>query len=336
MAIGKEKYAGEYGLVLVTPWQTVSLWAEHLGAADYAASTVKRYSGAVRQFLTWYKKQERRPIELTDLTPIAMMGYRQAIQQSRTTATTNLHVAALRAWGSWLADQRFVDADPADRLKSVGHVKADAPVSLSDKELNALLRAARASRYGQRNYAICQLLLQTGMRLGECQALRWQDIKYSERKGSVLIRAGKGNKARSIPLNGSARAALAEYAAGQLGCSAETKEVARAWADLSLEEKQRPLWLSQKGTKLSASAIGRMFATLVNDCATRGLMPSDTTPHSLRHSFAHRYLEQNPGDLVGLARILGHENLETTRVYLRLSVDDLAQRMEQMSINAFG
>ena len=209
-------------------------------------------------------------------------------------------------------------------------------MSLSDRELNALLRAARASRYGQRNYAICQLLLQTGMRLGECQALRWQDIEYTERKGSVLIRAGKGNKARSVPLNGSARAALAEYAARQLGCSAEAKAVAKTWAGLAQEQKQQPLWLSQKGEKLSASAMGRMFATLVNDCAARGLMPADTTPHSLRHSFAHRYLERNPGDLIGLARILGHESLETTRVYLRLTVDDLAQRMEQMSINAYG
>lgn len=79
-----------------------------------------------------------------------------------------------------------------------------------------------------------------------------------------------------------------------------------------------------------------MFATLANDCAVRGLLSAVATSHSLRHSFAHRYLEQNSGDLVGLARILDHESLETTRVYLRLSADDLAQRMEQMSINAFG
>jgi site-specific recombinase XerD len=310
------------------------LWAQHLGEADYAAATVKRYCGVVHQFLAWYEKQERRPIELADLTPIAMMGYRQTIQQNRTTATTNLHVAALRTWGNWLADQRFLVADPAERLKSVGQVKADAPVSLSDKELNALLRAARASRYGQRNYAICQLLLQTGMRLGECQALRWQDIEFNERKGSVLIRAGKGNKARSVPLNGSPRTAQVDYAARQLGCSADAKAVAKTWASLSQVQKQQPLWLSQKGKKLSASAIGRMFAALVNDCAARGLMPAATTPHLLRHSFAHRYLKQNQGDLIGLARILGHEIPETTRVYLRLTADDLAQRMEQMSINA--
>ncbi len=88
--------------------------------------------------------------------------------------------------------------------------------------------------------------------------------------------------------------------------------------------------LSQKGKKLSASATGRMFATLVNDCAARNLVSADT------HTFAHRYLDQNPGDLIGLARILGHESLETTKINLRLTADDLAQRVERMLIKAYG
>ena len=66
-----------------------------------------------------------------------------------------------------------------------------------------------------------------------------------------------------------------------------------------------------------------------------GLVSAETTPNALRHTFARRYLDQNPGDLIGLARILGHESLETTKVYLRPTSDDLAQRMEQMSINAY-
>lgn len=62
----------------MTPLQTVTLWAQYLHTADYATATVKRYCGAVRQFLVWYEKQEQRPIEYSDLTPIALMGYRQA------------------------------------------------------------------------------------------------------------------------------------------------------------------------------------------------------------------------------------------------------------------
>ena len=79
----------------------------------------------------------------------------------------------------------------------------------------------------------------------------------------------------------------------------------------------------------------RMFITLVADCAARNLVSPDITPHALRHTFAHRYLDRHPGDLIGLARLLGHESLETTKVYLRLTTEDLAQRIEQIPINAY-
>jgi site-specific recombinase XerD len=319
----------------VTPVETLPAWSQYLQAADHAPATIKRYVSAVGGFLAWHREQEQRPTEFADLTPIALMGYRHTLQQSRATATTNLHVAALRSWSQWLTERDFLDENSADRLKTVGHVKPDAPVSLSDKAVNALLRAARSSRHGKRNYAICQMLLQTGMRIGECQSLRWHDIDYKERKGAVLIWAGKGNKARAVPLNGSARSALAGYVAQMLGCDADSKAVASAWANIAQERQQQPLWVSQKGHALSASAIWRMFTALVADCAARNLIPRTTTPHALRHTFAHRYLDQHPGDLIGLARILGHESLETTKVYLRLTADDLAQRMEKIAINAY-
>ena len=111
----------------------------------------------------------------------------------------------------------------------MGRVEQDAPEPLSNNAVNALLRAARRGRNGQRDHAILQMLLQTGMRLGECQALRWGDIAFGERKGTVLIRAGKGNKARTIPLNKSVRTALVEYAAPLLTCEVTAAEVATGW-----------------------------------------------------------------------------------------------------------
>ena len=79
-------------------------WLEDLRRADYAATTVARYASAVRGFLSWHEREERCPPELNDLTPIALVGYRSALQQNRAASTTNVHVVALRAWSQWLTE----------------------------------------------------------------------------------------------------------------------------------------------------------------------------------------------------------------------------------------
>ena len=55
-------------------------------------------------------------------------------------------------------------------------------------------------------------------------------------------------------------------------------------------------------------------------------------PHALRHTFATRYLNANPDDLRGLARLLGHSSLDTVMIYTEPSLDDLTQRMERVEI----
>ena len=58
-----------------------------------------------------------------------------------------------------------------------------------------------------------------------------------------------------------------------------------------------------------------------------GIQP--VNPHSLRHTFATRYLNVNPDDLRGLARLLGHKSLDTVMIYTEPSMHDLSMRMER-------
>ena len=55
-------------------------------------------------------------------------------------------------------------------------------------------------------------------------------------------------------------------------------------------------------------------------------------PHALRHTFATRYLNDNPDDLRRLARLLGHASLNTVMVYTEPKLDELTQRMERVEI----
>jgi site-specific recombinase XerD len=204
------------------------LWQQHV-AGERAPLTLRRYGGALRQFLEWYAEQEGRPLVLADLHPITLAGYRGALQHTVATSTVNTHVCALRAWGAWLHSHGYVSTNPAARLKLVGRQEPMAPRALSPAQVNALLRAAQRTRYPARNTAILQMLVQTGLRIGECAALCWGDLAVGEKRGQVRVRSGKGNKARTVPLNDSARQALAEYAAPLLNVEPTVKAVAAAW-----------------------------------------------------------------------------------------------------------
>ena len=304
-------------------------------AAERAATTCRRYVGVIHQFLDWYAAQEHRPLTLRHLTPITLVGYRNALQQRAKTNTVNIHVSALRAWGDWLSQQGVLTGNPAARLKVVGRQEPLAPKALKDSEVNALLRAAEHSRHPARDTAIVQLLLQTGMRIGECAALHWEDITFGEKHGAVLIRAGKGNKARSVPLNASARQALATYVAPVLQVEPTLKAVARAWTRYRQPGAVTPFWESQKGGALSVSAMERVIAGLVRDGAARHLIPATARAHTLRHTFAARYLATHAHDLVGLAALLGHSSLNTTRIYVQPTAEQLADRVERIDLNAY-
>ena len=116
------------------------------------------------------------------------------------------------------------------------------------------------------------------------------------------------------------------------GVESTVKAVA---AVLTQQRAADPLWQSQKGGALSSRTISEVVEGLVAVCAQRDLVPRETTPHSLRHTFATNYLKDHLGDLVGLSALLGHTNLETTRSYVQPTADDLAKRVKQTRLNAY-
>ncbi len=315
----------------------LELWLADLRANDLASGTVRRYKSAIESFFAWYEQEEQRRLTLEQLSPITLIGYRNFLQrtQKRATSTVNGHISALRAWCAWLTIERYLETNPAKRIKLVGRQEASSREGLEPTQVNALLRQAQTSREGVRNYAILQVLLQTGVRLDECSHLNLEDIEFGERSGRVTIRHGKGNKARTVPLNASARQALAEYVAPRFACDPTIKAVALAWPRSKSNTKPSLLWLSQKGGHLTTSAMRQMIDAVVHDAAARGLVPANASAHTLRHTFARNYLAEYPGDVVGLATLLGHTSLDTTRIYSQPTVEILTKRVEQLSQNAY-
>ena len=148
--------------------------------------------------------------------------------------------------------------DAARDVRPMRTTRNRQPAGLTDIEVHALLRAAGASSHGlaARNYAMVQLMLQAGLRVGEVATLRIADITVSDRSGIVRIRHGKGLKAREIPLNATARRALRQYQEERQG---------------SGQDKDTALFVSSRDTAMPVRTIQAAISSL----ARRGSPEAD-------------------------------------------------------------
>jgi len=159
--------------------------------------------------------------------------------------------------------------------------------------------------------AILEVFLGTGLRVGELLALRRGDIVLKERASVLTVRRGKGGGMRRVPLTAEVRKAVQAY-------------LERLAVPLN---DDAPLWQGARGPLHDPSAINRLLAKYAHLAKIDGL-----SPHTLRHTFATRYLEANPSDLRGLASLLGHSSLNTVMIYTEPTEEDLLDRMEQMGV----
>ena len=299
------------------PWMTPFLAS--LARDDLAPATLRGYRYDLCHFLAWHRTVHDGAFAIEDLAEYELIAYRQhMVAAGRRPAAVNRRLDALRRLCRWARGTGALDNDAASNVRPMRTTRNRQPVGLSDIEIHALLRAAGASSHGlaARNYAMAQLMLQAGLRVSEVAGLQVADITMNDRSGSVRIRHGKGLKAREVPLNATVRRALRQH----------------------LDHRDAPgqdaaLFVSSRETAMPVRTIQAVITSLARRARLKRVAVS---AHTLRHTFALGYLRDNPGKLVELASLLGHDSLDTTAIYTRPSRDDLAADLERSHLNVDG
>lgn len=229
-------------------------------------------------------------------------------------ASANRHLAAIRAYVAWARSQGLLTLDPMEGVHGVAE-QEHAPRWLTRAERGKLLRALELAvngartpswrRQALRDMAMVALLLEAGLRVGEACALEVADLELGERSGQVLVRAGKGDKRRLVPLNAEARRAL------------------REWFAVRGESDSPFLFLGKGGKKLTPSGVERRLREIGRQAGV------EVTPHMLRHTFAKSLVEAGVS-LEKVAALLGHDSLDTTKVYLTPSIAVLQEAVERL------
>jgi site-specific recombinase XerD len=298
-------------------WMTPFLAS--LAQDDLAPATLRGYRYDLRQFVAWYQSVHDGAFAIEDLTAHELIAFRQhMVAAGQRPATVNRRLDALRRLCRWARVMGSLVVDAARDVRPMRTMRNQQPAGLTDTEVHALLRAAGASSHGlaTRNYAMVQLMLQAGLRVGEVADLKVVDLTIGDRSGSVRIRHGKGLKAREIPLNATARRALKQFLAGEPTLN-----------------KEGALFVSSRNTAMPVRTIQAVMTSLVRRARLDRVAAS---AHTLRHTFALGYLRDNPGKLVELANLLGHDSLDTTAIYTRPSRNDLAADLERSHLNVDG
>lgn len=269
-----------------------------------ALTTLSRMHRPVRYFLQWYEAQWQclpTPRELTSLEVISK--YAETLRWTATRGTIKTHLQAIQSWGKWLNAIMAPPSTQRSPIKPVKRRTVTFPQPLTDRQLEALVHAAAHSAFPTRDLALLQLLLTTGMHLGDLATLAWQDLHISETHGEVWLRVRMNEGHRVIPLGVVTCQALISYRAALLRMESRLQCLEEIWRTHSPDLPREPLWQRQDRQRLSQRALSRIILELAQ--ATGMIVPPETVVRRLRYSFIHGWLMQSPNDHEGLALILG-------------------------------
>jgi integrase/recombinase XerD len=208
--------------------------------------------------------------------------------------------SSLRRLYRFLEREALIAADPTAKLVPPRRPR-HLPKAISVDEVTRLLEAPPDDLLGRRDRAVLETLYGAGLRISELTSVDVDDLDLDE--GMLLIRSGKGGKARRVPLGGKARAALESYTV-----QSRPELVRRS------KTGDPALFLNARGGRLGRQGCWKMISLQ----SRRAGLERRLSPHTLRHSFATHLLDAG-ADVRVVQELLGHSSLTSTQIYTLVS-----------------
>ena len=273
--------------------------------SDY---TVRNYSQAINYFFD-FLKESGESIILSEVTKQLARSYCIEAQNKYSRRTLRNHVSGLRTFFKFLQAREIVRTNPFTNI-TLPKLDQPLPKVMTQAQVFKLLDQPTydgknnnaCDFYAIRDLLVLELLYAGGLRVSELVGINYGDVDMSNASIKVL---GKGNKERIAPVGHRALATLKKF------------------KNLHAKKSKfnSPVLINPSGTRLTVRSVQLLVKKYLNYAE----LPSDLTPHKLRHCFATHLLD-NGADLRAVQELLGHSSLSTTHIYTHVS----ASRMKSV------
>jgi integrase/recombinase XerD len=297
----------------LTTWQDA--FTAHIEKTYHNENTAALANQHINVFVRWYEAAFNETFNPSLLTNYALVMYRNhSLKVAKVEASTwNSRHWSLNIFCAWLGSPELMQGIE----QQGGEIISEKHRALDQNEYHHLIQhcqreiRAEVTQFGNwtavRDYALVMVMLSAGLRVAECAALDTDDIIIGERSGTIIVRNGKGSKQRKVAIERNIlRPAL------------------RAWNEHRANATAMALFINARGERLTTRTIQRIVENI-----GRKISVPDLTPHWLRYTFA-KGMEQRGVALESIRTLLGHENIETTKRYLRSSIAELQSAVEVM------
>lgn len=281
-------------MVNYIPHSLINDFVEHLKSQSKSEFTVVAYKKDLEQFIGFLTTKEK--TDIRDVKKEDIDGFiAKLLAGNYTKKSASRKLNSIRTFFRYLKNLQVVDQNPS---LDVSHPKytSTPPRILSKLEYHALRDFAKDDA---RTYALIEILLQTGIKIGELSNIRTDDLK----DGSLNVRPYGKNPTREVPLNKSIKKAVADYL--------KTRAANAQDSHLFITRSGKPILI-------------RNIRQIINRCF-REVEIENATVNDLRNTFIAQQL-LNGASLEYIAKIVGHKRLSSTERFLNLVKEEVKRK----------
>jgi integrase/recombinase XerC len=276
----------------------INLYLKKLKSNDKSDGTIETFGSTLEQFVKWYEKTYKNSFEenLKIINSSVIEEYKIYLTKERhnSSNTKKGKLITLNLFFKFLKNLKKIDDNPINDDVNNISVERNERDYFTDEEYSLILSNIKTEN-SIRDKTIIELITNTGLRLSELVQLNIGSVS-----NNYIKVFGKGKKTRSIPLNDYIKNKLYEYMKHR--------------NPKSLDE---PLFTSKNGCRINRNTIQKMINKIL---IATGLKKGCV--HIFRHTYATSMLNKGL-DIFHVSRLLGHESIETTQIYLHAKNQDV-------------